>query len=242
MKEEAWECYEEALQCDSLRERKRLLNEAIQFDPDFLDAKSELASLCTNADTRMKKFRELQTEEEAILEREHLMERKGSFYGIWETRPYIRLRYRIFSEFIERRQLRLAMKEGEEILIYNENDNTGSRYALLAIYCLLEEFDKADDLLRRYPEESVPMLLYEAVLNYRRNDRRKMRRNLRKIRERVPEVGRIAEVIEELSVMDDCYLMANSLQEVYYYLSDFPELFAQKDLLKEMDDIWVKGK
>ena len=41
MKEEAWECYEEALQCDSLRERKRLLNEAIQFDPDFLDAKSE---------------------------------------------------------------------------------------------------------------------------------------------------------------------------------------------------------
>ena len=64
MKEEAWECYEEALQCDSLRERKRLLNEAIQFDPDFLDAKSELASLCTNADTRMKKLRELQTEEE----------------------------------------------------------------------------------------------------------------------------------------------------------------------------------
>ena len=134
------------------------------------------------------------------------------------------------------------MKEGEDILSYNENDNTGSRYALLAIYCLLEEFDKADDLLRRYPEDSVPMLLYEAVLNYRRNDRRKMRRNLRKIRERVPEVGRITEVIEELSVMDDCYLMVNSLQEVYYYLSDFPELFAPKDLLKEMDDIWVKGK
>ena len=134
------------------------------------------------------------------------------------------------------------MKEGEEILSYNENDNTGSRYALLGIYCLLEEFDKADDLLRRYPEDSVPMLLYEAVLNYRRNDRRKMRRNLRKIRERVPEVGRIAEVIEELSVMDDCYLMVNSLQEVYYYLSDFPELFTPKDLLKEMDDIWVKGK
>ena len=68
------------------------------------------------------------------------------------------------------------------------------------------------------------MLLYEAVLNYRRNDRRKMRRNLRKIRERVPEVGSIAEVIEELSVMDDCYLMVNSLKEVYYYLSDFPEI------------------
>ena len=58
----------------------------------------------------------------------------------------------------------------------------------------------------------------------------------------MPEVGRIAEVIEELSVMDDCYLMVNSLQEVYYYLSDFPELVTPKDLLKEMDDIWGKGK
>jgi tetratricopeptide (TPR) repeat protein len=92
---------------------------------------------------------------EKDLGRAYFKENKGFFWGLVETRPFMRAKkgYAEMSEFLG--DFPEAAKHYEELLILNPDDNQGVRYLLLGVYCQLKKYDQANRLLKTYPEDSA---------------------------------------------------------------------------------------
>jgi tetratricopeptide (TPR) repeat protein len=75
------------------------------------------------------------------------------FWGVLDTRPYMRARFQLAEELREAGQVEDAIEEYEEMLLLNENDNLGVRYHLLPCLFALGRLDEARKLLKRYPGE-----------------------------------------------------------------------------------------
>lgn len=92
-----------------------------------------------------------------ILEEDNYFEEDvGSFWGIMETRPYMR----------ERQTMTLCLIEL-------------GRYSQ-ALYCVLEKFDEGEILYKKYKDNAVHMLLPLAVLYFKKGDYVKAKRYIKK--------------------------------------------------------------
>ena len=91
----------------------------------------------------------------------------GHFYGIFETRPYIRGLFDKANYLILDGKMKQACDICKEILRLNENDNLGARYVLMAIYAFLEEENYMLKLYKKYPEEQLVMLFPLFILYYK---------------------------------------------------------------------------
>ena len=88
-----------------------------------------------------------------------------------ETRPYMRLRHRLFECLIECGQYRAAAREGEALLALGESDVPGARYRLMHVYACLEEEAPMEELHRRSDGyEETGMLLPLSVVCYKREE------------------------------------------------------------------------
>jgi tetratricopeptide (TPR) repeat protein len=80
----------------------------------------------------------------------------GHFWGLLETRPYMRARFGLARAEYHLGNHSAAIAHAEELLRLNPQDNQGSRYVLLN--WLLTKPDRRDDvakLLRRYDDASA---------------------------------------------------------------------------------------
>ena len=75
------------------------------------------------------------------------------FWGVLDTRPYMRARFQLTEALREAGQVEEAIEEYEEMLLLNENDNLGVRYHLLPCLLALGRLDEARKLLKRYAGE-----------------------------------------------------------------------------------------
>jgi tetratricopeptide (TPR) repeat protein len=94
----------------------------------------------------------------------------GRFWGVLETRPYMRALAGLASCLWLEGRRREAIEHWEQMLRLNPNDNQGVRYMLLAE--LLEEGDdaRAEALLKRYPGDAAASWDYgRALLAFRRH-------------------------------------------------------------------------
>ncbi len=110
----------------------------------------------------------------------------GSFYGIFETRPYIRGLYRKANDLLFYGQIKQARDLFLEILHLNKNDNTGARYLLMGIYAYLEDEKGILKLYKKYPEEQLEMLLPLFSLYYKLGDDKKAKEYLGRIHKANP--------------------------------------------------------
>ena len=108
-------------------------------------------------------FEKDRLEEEGYFEKDNI----GHFYGIFETRPYIRGLYRKADYLIADGKAKQARDVCLEILRLNNNDNTGARYLLMAIYAYLEDEKEMLKLYKKYPEEALEMLFPQFALYYK---------------------------------------------------------------------------
>jgi len=116
---------------------------------------------------------------EAVKNGAKLMEKKGfmdedsigEYWGILETRPYMRLLNRYAEFMAEAGMMSLAAREYEEMIRLSENDNLGVRYSLMHVYAFLEQEEPALELHKRYDGyEETQMLLPLSVLYFKRGD------------------------------------------------------------------------
>ena len=91
----------------------------------------------------------------------------GYFYGIFETRPYMRGLYAKANYLLLDGKIKQALNVCKEILRLNKNDNLGARYLLMAIYAYLEEEQEMLKLYKKYSEENLEMLFPLFVLYYK---------------------------------------------------------------------------
>jgi tetratricopeptide (TPR) repeat protein len=152
------------------RERKKLARQALELSADCADAYVILAEDNTETLVEALIYYEagVQAGRRAIGEK-MFAEETGYFWGILETRPYMRARGGLANTLWELGRRQEAIDHYWEMLRLNKQDNQGIRY-ILAV-CLLE--DKRDDelgkLLSLNADDGMAMLQYaRALLAFRR--------------------------------------------------------------------------
>lgn len=99
------------------------------------------------------------------LGQKYFREYKGHFWGLVETRPFMRAMGAL-AEALAGNEYHLdeAISVHEEMLELNPNDNQGIRYGLLGCYLARKRYGDAQKLLDRYPDECSAFFLWGKVL------------------------------------------------------------------------------
>ncbi len=164
---------------------EKYIKKALELEPDNLDAVS--ASLDLIDDSTVEYYQKLS---EAIKNGTKQMEKKGlmdedsigAYWGILETRPYMRLLSRYAEYLVDNGMMTLAAQEYEEMIRLCETDNLGARFQLMHIYAYLEREEPALELHKKYDEyEETQTLLPLSVLYFKRGDFDKAEEYLKRV-------------------------------------------------------------
>ena len=163
----------EAWEAGTAEEMIRLAKQALTLSPFCLDAYNILAEY--DCDTHVKAITkyELSIYAGNILLKSELENDQGFFWGLLETRPYMRSMAGLAGEYKTIGETEKAIAICEKMLVLNPNDNQGIRYLLLP--CLLESknINTTKQLLKQYDELSAFWLYSHALLAYIMNDKKK---------------------------------------------------------------------
>ena len=154
---------------------EKYIKKALELEPDNMDAVSASLDLIEDNDTweYYQRLSEAVKNGTAFMEKEGLMDEKniGKFWGILETRPYMRLLNRYAAFMAEAGMMTLAAREYEQMIRLSENDNLGVRYSLMHIYAFLEQEEPALALHKKYDSyEETQMLLPLSVLYFKKGE------------------------------------------------------------------------
>lgn len=162
-KEEAQELIYEAMESD-LKKRLKLAKEALELYPYHPDAYSMLAEAEQDRDKQLQLFKKGMQVGETDLGEVFFKQNKGMFWGLSETRPYMRAKFNYAMLEAAVGQLETAVKHCEELLELNEMDNQGVRYMLFVLYFDLGMYKQAKKLLNRFDESHTAAGAYNQVL------------------------------------------------------------------------------
>lgn len=97
-------------------------------------------------------------------------EHVGEFWGILETRPYMRARFGLAAMLWEDSARDEAIAHLQDMLRLNPNDNQGVRYVLAAYLLTLDRREELSSLLTGYREDDAAAWTFTAaLLEFRRN-------------------------------------------------------------------------
>jgi len=163
--EEAQELIYEAFETGSHRKRVQLAKKALKVSSDCADAYVLLAEETAKDPEEAKELYEkgVQAGESALGE-EAFEEDAGHFWGILETRPYMRARQGLALASWELGERSEAIEHYQQMLHLNPNDNQGIRYLLAS--ALLEEGldDDLGELLESYEDDAGAGWVYARAL------------------------------------------------------------------------------
>ena len=152
------------------RRRVALARRAIEVSPLCADAYVLLAQeTARTVNEALDLYRQGVDAGERALGKAAFAEDAGHFWGILETRPYMRARFGLAQALWTNGLRDEAVVHYRDMLRLNPNDNQGIRYTLLN--CLLElgRDSDAGGLLKRYKNDSAAAWVYsEALSRFRR--------------------------------------------------------------------------
>jgi len=188
--EEAQNLAYEAMEAEDPFEVLELTNKALQLDSDCVDAHLLMAKLTSRSLTEeIKKVKKIIARTEQKLGKKYFEENKGHFWGMVETRPYMRARAFLVSALRETGKTAEAIRQAEEMLELNPNDNQGIRDTLLGMYLETGNLDGSRKLFKKYPTEYMAVFLWGQVLErYLSGDLKEAARIFRRASERNPYV------------------------------------------------------
>ena len=140
--EDAWGYLDRAYEAETLEETLKYAKRALKLDKDLVDAELVIAEITAKGfHDLLKKYEQMIKKTEKRLKEEGHFEEDcvGHFWGILETRPYMRLRYHHMEGLISMGRYHQAIKNCEELLELCPGDNMGVRYRLISLYAFLED-------------------------------------------------------------------------------------------------------
>ncbi|MBQ9707846.1 MAG: hypothetical protein IJV66_01515, partial [Firmicutes bacterium] len=174
-----------AYEAESYKDAKKYAKEALVRDPYNFDAESLLIDLNVNDATKLvREYAKAVGRATEHMREEGYFEDDcvGSFWGILETRPYMRLRANYVRWLIACGMIGEAKGECVELLRLCEGDNLGMRYVLMHIYVYFEDEEGALALHKQFGSyDETEMLFPLSVLYYKKSDYTKARQYLRKL-------------------------------------------------------------
>ncbi|MGC8639283.1 MAG: tetratricopeptide repeat protein [Isosphaeraceae bacterium] len=158
----------EAFDSRDPRQQARLAREALEISPDCADAYVLLGELASSRQQALEFFEKGVAAGERALGSEFFRENVGDFWGILETRPYMRAREALASLLWETGQRDQAIAHLQEILRLNPNDNQGVRHTLCGWLLAQGRDEELNRLLNAYDEKSAAWAYATALAAFRR--------------------------------------------------------------------------
>ena len=155
---------DEAWEASKPKERASLARQALSLDPDALDAYVILASCVDTFAEKTALLREAIRRGQIIWADDLARPPKHFFYGVLETRPFMRAIFNLML-LMAKRDLDEAVSLAQKLLRLNADDNMGARYLLLAWLPVLGDWTGIEKLLKKYKDDYSAEFLYAHCLN-----------------------------------------------------------------------------
>lgn len=147
------------------KKRVELAREAIEISPDCADAYVLLAEeTARTPEEALQLYEQGMQAGERALGKEFFEEAEGNFWGILETRPYMRAREGVAECLWAMGRRQEAVSHFTEMLRLNPDDNQGNRYLLARLYMKEGMDEELGKLLKQYDEEGSAEWLYTRAL------------------------------------------------------------------------------
>jgi tetratricopeptide (TPR) repeat protein len=161
-------------QARSARGRRivHLARQALSIDPNCCDAMMIMAERLSADQSKIPLLQKAVEVFERQVGPAFFEENTGHFWGMTETRPYMRARTLLAEELLQEDQLPEGIAHLQKLLELNPGDNQGNRYLLADAYLSANRLDELDELLNKsdYHDESSPEWEYtRTLLAYRRH-------------------------------------------------------------------------
>ncbi len=234
--ETAQDWLELAEDADSDAEAMKYIRKALKADPDDLDAVRMSIQYSDESETdRLKALKE------AVMRGTELMKQKGcmeddvigDFWGVLETRPYMRLRRAYSDALTDLGMLGRAIEECAEMLRLCEGDNLGIRYTLMHLYAAMEREEEALALHQHFEgRDETQMLLPLSVLYFKKESFEKAHWFLKKLEKSNPDTKKFMQAMNNgtvqkyFSEMSQISYTPSTMDELMMDLYDNSFLFA----------------
>lgn len=149
-----------------IKKGKQLAEEALELDPNNADIYNYLADIEPDIEKALKLYEQGVKAGEKKLGKKIFKEDKGYFWGILETRPYMRSKAGLAECLAITGQGQEAIAIYWDMLDLNPNDNQGVRYNLSSLLLKLEDFKAYEKLYKLYPDDGGADWNYNRVLYY----------------------------------------------------------------------------
>jgi len=163
--EEAQELAYDAMEADDINTAVELAMRAVELDRRCVDALVILAHGGSESrDELIENLEKTVRIGEQALGEEFFEENRGHFWGLMETRPYMRARQELADLLHDAGRTDEAIAHYEAMLELNPNDNQGIREVLLAAYLTRGDLDGARRLFDQYEEDCSAAFQWSRVL------------------------------------------------------------------------------
>lgn len=150
------------------KKRIQLARDALAFCPDCADAYNLLAEHAPSRKETRRLYEQGMAAGERALEPEAFQRDVGHFWGILETRPYMRARLGLAHGLWSAGRREEAVHHLQDMLRLNPGDNQGVRYTLAGFLLFLDRDDDLARLLQQYDEPSATWAYTKALLAFRK--------------------------------------------------------------------------
>lgn len=154
--DESLDCYYDAMEAEYEDDMLELLQHAVELDPGNADAWLQLINFMPKLTVvqnleLLKKIVDLAA---TRLGKKMFQENVGYFWGIHETRPYMRARAAYADALHQAGRLEESCAEVDAMLQLNPGDNQGLRYRQMSIFLALGKLDKVRAFFEQYEYEA----------------------------------------------------------------------------------------
>lgn len=142
---------------------------ALKLDPDNLDAERMVIQYSGQDEiSQLQALKQAADHGKELMKQQGMDEMIGDFWGVLETRPYMRLRRAYVDALTDLGMMGRAAEECREMLRLCVGDNLGIRYTLMHLYALLEKEEEALALHQQFEaQDETQMLLPLSMLYFK---------------------------------------------------------------------------
>ena len=168
--EQAQDLMYQAFEERNPRRRVELANEALRLSPDCADAHVVLAQHSPSRKQALAHYEQGVAAGERAIGPDAFQKNVGYFWGVLETRPYMRARLGLVQLLWTTARRDEAVQHLQDMLRLNPGDNQGVRYTLASELLFLDRDDDLARLLDQFPDEGSASWGYtKALLAFRRH-------------------------------------------------------------------------
>lgn len=163
--QKAQDLMHQTYEASSLKKAISLARKALKLDPLCVDAHLMLGELdAENPIEALSYFEKAKSSGEKKLGETFLKEHKGHFWGLIETRPYMRALHQVMDLYWQLKRQSEAIALAWKMLELNPNDNQGIRYILFDYLLTDNQLTKIPKLLKEYKNDPFAHWQYNKLL------------------------------------------------------------------------------